>query len=319
MVLQDDSVTLVGLRPLARIGPGTYSSAPAIQALFGISCLVPVLDLWHSSSYVNSLTDFNIDIYVLSIPFFLICPNKGRKAMDFGLVVDLETTGIDPDRDEIIEIGIIEFGVEEGRKPAITNMYSALSQPSQSLSEEIKKLTGLDDEILKGQQIDWELVRSYFDRSALYIAHNSSFDRSFLERVWPDAPLPGQWACSMRHVDWEAHGFRTRSLNYLAADHGFVNAFAHRALFDCATTFRLIEPYFDELLRRCTLKEVRIFAFQAPFEAKDLLKARFYRWDPAKRVWYKDVFEDKLDEERSFLATEVYQGRSLHQEQVAEC
>jgi len=234
--------------------------------------------------------------------------------MDFGLVVDLETTGIDPENDEIIEIGLIEFGVEEGRKPAITNMYSGLSQPSFDLSEEVKKITGLDDEILRGQAIDWPLVHKFFDRSALYIAHNANFDRSFLEKVWRGAPWSGQWACSMRHVDWESHGFRTRSLNYLAADHGFVNSFAHRALFDCATTFRLIEPYFDELVARSYLKEIRILAVQAPFEQKDNLKARFYRWDPAKRVWYKDVFEDKLEEERAFLVSEIYHGRSRHEE-----
>ncbi|MFW7380942.1 MAG: 3'-5' exonuclease [Oligoflexus sp.] len=234
--------------------------------------------------------------------------------MDYGLIVDLETTGIDPQKDEIIEIGLIEFGVEEGRKPSITNMYSALAQASKPLSVEVQKITGLDDRILSGQSIDWQLVSQYFDRASLYIAHNANFDRAFLEKVFSPDSWSGQWACSMRHVDWEAHGFRTRSLNYLAADHGFVNSFAHRALFDCATTFRLIEPYFDELVKRCMMKEMRLLAVQAPFEAKDMLKSRFYRWDPEKRVWYKDVFEDKLEDERSFLETEIYHGRSRHEE-----
>lgn len=234
--------------------------------------------------------------------------------MDYGLVVDLETTGMDFEQDEIIEIGLIEFGVELGKKPVITNMYSALEESSQSLSDEVKKVTGLDDEILKGQSIRWDLVTEVFERCSLYVAHNAKFDRSFLENKFNKTDWSGQWACSMRHIDWEKHGFRTRSLNYLAADHGFVNPFAHRAMFDCATTFRLIEPYFDELIERCTLQEIRILATKAPFEAKDLLKKRFYRWDSNARVWYKDVFEDKLEEERRFLGADVYHGQSQHQE-----
>jgi DNA polymerase-3 subunit epsilon len=236
--------------------------------------------------------------------------------MDYGLIVDLETTGTDSQQDEIIEIGILEFGVEDNKPPFVTNMYGAVAEPSQPLSPEIQRITGLDDDMLRGQTIDWNIVSRYFDRASLYVAHNADFDRAFLERQWGTTEWMGRWACSMRHIDWETHGFRTRSLNYLAADHGFVNPFAHRALFDCATTFRLIAPYFEELVARSYLKEVRILAVGTPIELKDKLKARRYRWDPQKRVWYKDVFEDRLAEERAFLAEEIYQGTPRHEEVV---
>ena len=236
--------------------------------------------------------------------------------MDYGLIVDVETTGINADEDAIIEIGVVEFVLREGKSsPELLNMYGALEDPGRPITEEIQKLTGLDNGLLKGQKIAWEYIRSLLERSSLVVAHNAAFDRSFIEKRPELAGLDLHWACSMKHIDWRGKGYKTRALNYLAADHGFVNAFAHRALFDCATTFRLIAPYFQELVQRSYLRELRVLAVQAPFEMKDKLKQQDYRWDAEKRVWFKDVFEDTLDAERSFLSSEIYtQGPDRHQE-----
>jgi DNA polymerase-3 subunit epsilon len=78
----------------------------------------------------------------------------------------------------------------------------------------------------------------------------------------------------------------------------------------------LIGPYFEELVTRSYLKEVRILAVEAPFDQKDKLKSRYYRWNPQQRVWFKDVFEDQLDEERKFLELEIYRGSTRHEEVI---
>lgn len=236
--------------------------------------------------------------------------------MDFGLILDVETTGINPDEDRIIEIGILEFGLLEGRDdPEILNLYGALEDPGLPLSPEIQRLTGLSDAVLSGQRISWDYVRGLMQRAAIVVAHNADFDRSFIERRPELADLKTHWACTMKHIDWEGKGFKTRALNYLAADHGFINPFAHRALFDCATTFRLMSPYFPELVQRSYLREVRVFAVQAAFEMKDKLRNNRYRWDAQRRCWFKDILEDALEVERSFLQKEIYQGLSdLHEE-----
>ncbi len=236
--------------------------------------------------------------------------------MDFGLVLDVETTGINPDEDRVIELGLLEFGLLEGaEEPQILNLYGALEDPERPLSPEIQKLTGLNDDVLRGQRISWDYVRGLMERAAIVVAHNAEFDRSFIERRPELAGVKAHWACSMKHIDWEAKGFRTRALNYLAADHGFVNPFAHRALFDCATTFRLMSPYFQELVQRSYLREVRVLASHAAFEMKDKLRNNRYRWDAQKKVWFKDVLEDALPLERDFLQKEVYSGlNDLHEE-----
>ena len=118
----------------------------------------------------------------------------------------------------------------------------------------------------------------------------------------------------MRHIDWQRHNFKTTKLNYLAADHGFVNPFAHRAVFDCATTFRLISPYLRELIARSYEREYLIKAVHSPFGSKEALRQRGYRWDPEERCWSRVCGETALGEERMFLAEHVYQGMPRHLE-----
>jgi DNA polymerase III subunit epsilon len=222
--------------------------------------------------------------------------------MEYALIVDVETTGLDPKKEKIIEIGILEFGWEEGRSPLVTRAYSGLEDPGEPLSAEIQMITGIHDALLVGRKIDWSLVQAIFAADhRIVIAHNAAFDRSFLVRR-PELRLEGiHWGCSMGHINWRAHGFKTRALNYLAADHGFANPFAHQALFDCATTLRLVTPYLEEIVRRSRLREYRLFADKATFEQRDALKARGYSWDAAARVWFLTVLEDLLAAEVDFL------------------
>ena len=235
--------------------------------------------------------------------------------MDLGIIVDLETTGLDPKTDRIIEIGILAFAVGDGAPPQITGMYSGVEDPGQPLSAEVAAITGLSDAVLAGRRIHWETVREHFSTAVIAIAHNAAFDSAFLRGREELRPLTLPFACSMKHIDWEAKGFRTRALNYLACDHGFINPFPHRALFDCATTFRLVAPHISELATRCYLRDVHVAAVGAPFDKKDLLRNHRYRWDNERRVWHKQVLEDQLVQEREFLRSEIYTAMNdLHEE-----
>lgn len=234
--------------------------------------------------------------------------------MDYGLIVDLETTGLNAKTDKIIEIGIVLFALSGDGKPAIQTMYSALEDPGVPLSDEIIKLTGITDEMLVGQAICWDTVKAMFNKASIAIAHNAPFDRSFLKAHPVGASLDCHWACSAQHIDWASQGYKSRSLTYLAADHGFVNPFAHRALFDCATTFRLVADHLPELIEKSYQKVFLIQAFEAAFDVKDVLKRRGYRWNAGDRVWQRHVLEGELAAERQFLATDIYGGTATHSE-----
>ena len=55
----------------------------------------------------------------------------------------------------------------------------------------------------------------------------------------------------------------------------------------------------------------RLQATHAPFDAKDLLKARGYRWDGAQKVWHTRLADEAaLVLECEWLKTAVYNGRS---------
>ncbi len=55
----------------------------------------------------------------------------------------------------------------------------------------------------------------------------------------------------------------------------------------------------------------RVWAEDAPFEAKDRLKARGYRWNGGEdgriRAWWRDVGDEAIEEELRFLRSEAYQ------------
>ena len=227
--------------------------------------------------------------------------------MDIGIIVDLETTGLDKDKDEIIEIGIIEFAISSPSY-GILSSYGALQQASKPISSEIEKITGISEQLLQGRRIDWGVVADYFAKAEVVIAHNAQFDRGFLEKVPELSEIRSHWACSRKHISWSSKGFFSQKLNYLAADHGFVNSFAHRALFDCATTYRLILPYLEELVATSFEKEFEIRAFKAPFACKDLLKKRGYYWDGEQKVWKLTVFEKSLLLEKEFLRESIYKN-----------
>jgi DNA polymerase-3 subunit epsilon len=64
------------------------------------------------------------------------------------------------------------------------------------------------------------------------------------------------------------------------------------------------------LLEQARKKTMRVWAEQSPFDLKDSLKRRGYRWgdgnDGRPRSWYIDLDESKLDDEIAFLKSEIY-------------
>jgi DNA polymerase III subunit epsilon len=73
---------------------------------------------------------------------------------------------------------------------------------------------------------------------------------------------------------------------------------------------KLNRSAFAILLERARRKSLRIWAEQSPFELKDTLKKRGYRWsdgsDGRPRSWYVDVDEANRANEIEFLRNEIY-------------
>ena len=236
-----------------------------------------------------------------------------------GLFVDTETTGLDPARDEIIELAMVPFtyGVD-GEIYEVGAPFQELRQPSKPIPPEITAITGIDDAMVEGQSIDPHAVTSFAAPAALVVAHNAAFDRRFLER-YCETFNTKPWACSMREIDWAAEGYEGTKLAYLAAGAGFFYE-RHRAAHDCMAAIELLaRPHpksgrtgLAQLLERARTPSWRIWAENSPFDLKDVLKARGYRWNgegtAAPRAWFIDVHEEARAAEEAFLKAEIYRG-----------
>jgi len=157
--------------------------------------------------------------------------------------VDVETTGISPDSDKIIEFGIclFEYDRQNGRIYKILGSWEWFEDPSVSIPPEITKITGITDEMVAGHSIDDRAVNDLLGRVVLVIAHHASFDRRFLEKRIP-AFATKHWACSRYDIDWKTEGIRSSALEFVAYSLGFFHD-GHRAASDCrATLHALAQP-----------------------------------------------------------------------------
>jgi len=102
-------------------------------------------------------------------------------------VVDVETTGTDPDRDKIIELGIclFEYDRQNGRIYKVLGSWEWFEDPGFSIPPEITNITGITGEMVAGHRIDERAVNDLLGRVVLVIAHHAAFDRRFLERRLP--------------------------------------------------------------------------------------------------------------------------------------
>lgn len=236
-----------------------------------------------------------------------------------GLFVDTETTGLDAARDEIIELAMVPFTYGmDGEIYHVGEAFQQLRRPSKPIPPEVTAITGIDDAMVDGQVIDPQAVAAFAAPAALVIAHNAAFDRKFLERfseVFNTKP----WACSMCEVDWAAEGYEGAKLAYLASSAGFFYE-RHRAAHDCLAALELLarthpvsrRTGLAQLLDRARTPTWRIWAENSPFDFKDQLKARGYRWNGdnggGPRAWYIDVADVAREAEIAFLQAEVYRG-----------
>jgi DNA polymerase III subunit epsilon len=236
---------------------------------------------------------------------------------NIGIVLDAETTGLDRCKDEVIELAMVKFDyLPDGRILGLRDVFSSFNEPSVPIPADVSFLTGITDEMVAGQRIDGTAVSSFVEDAVLVVAHNAAFDRKFAERYWPIFEDKA-WGCSASEIEWRRHGFAGAALGYLLNGVGFFHQ-AHRAVDDCHALLEVLAfelptvglPAFSVLLEQARKRTLRVWAEQSPFELKDALKRRGYRWsdgsDGQPRSWYVDITEEQLEGEISFLRTEIY-------------
>jgi DNA polymerase-3 subunit epsilon len=237
------------------------------------------------------------------------------------IFLDVETTGLSVEDAEIIELGMIAFEYsDDGRIFKIIDEFDEFEEPKKGeIPQEITDITNITNEMVKGKSIDDEKVNKFISDSVIVIAHNADFDRQFVEKRFP-VFKDIHWGCSLNDVSWEENGFKIKKLEYLAYMYSYFYD-AHRASYDCRASVHLLaqelpksnELVLDNLLKTARKKTARIFAEKAPFDKKDQLKERSYKWNPDMKVWFIDVNENDMADELTWLGENIYpNGKTDH-------
>jgi len=238
-----------------------------------------------------------------------------------GLYVDVETTGLDVELDSIIELAVVPFEFDrDGVVYEVGEPVVFFEDPGRPIPPEITSLTGITDDMVRGQRIDDAVIAAILKQSVIVIAHNAEFDRKMLERRIPAFADIG-WGCSQRDIPWAQFGCSGTKLEYLLFRACGEFHDGHHAADDCLAAIHLLanahvnaRPALAFLLDSARQSTVRLWAIGAPFDTKDRLKARKYRWSPGDnnrpKAWFRDLLHSDVDAEQAWLRENIYAGHS---------
>jgi DNA polymerase III subunit epsilon len=218
------------------------------------------------------------------------------------LGLDFETTGLLPSEDRIIEVGAVLWDWERGLP---VTMLSNLVSADAPLPQEITQLTGITDELLSEfglpEQSVMRDLESLIARADFIMAHNGNgFDKPFYEATCKRLgyqPADALWLDTRVDIRYP-ESISVRNLTHLAAEHGFLNPFAHRAVFDVLTMLRLASNYkIEDIVARARENTVFVRALVS-FDDKEKAKARGYYWCGPQRIWWRPFKESDYTEEK---------------------
>lgn len=154
------------------------------------------------------------------------------------IILDLETTGLNPKTDEIIEVGALKVKNQE-----IVDSYTALTMPSAPVPKFIEELTGITSETLEKNGVTLSLVLSdlkSFIHHAPIIGHNINFDIRFLNQYGLN--LENNICIdTCQLAKKELPNLKNYKLHHLADYFHIPYTKKHRALSDCLLTYKILE------------------------------------------------------------------------------
>lgn len=226
------------------------------------------------------------------------------------LGIDTETTGIDTDVDDVLEVGLVVYDTDINQFLAL---HSDLYKTSK-WSEEAEAVHHIPKTSMeKGFGDDhnpWDLVKQY--NPVVIVAHNAEFDKAMMCRKWP---IFGTltWICTKRDLPHEKviRSVSSTRLQHLAVDYGVNPGQAHRALSDAMTCCQIAAKHdLTSVLSRSKEPKFMVKAWypeKPNFSDKDFnlqkeyLKKAGFHWDG--KFWIKEFVPESLVKKYLTLAT----------------
>jgi DNA polymerase-3 subunit epsilon len=201
------------------------------------------------------------------------------------LIVDTETSGLDPAAGQCLEVGAVLFHVPSR---AVLGQLSFLL-PAES--NPARCVNGIDPAVTRLPQ-PWRqslaLFAAMVAAADAVLAHNAAFDRQWFG-VEPLPAIDRHWICSMDDIRWppERHLRPRPSVRDLALAYGVPVWAAHRALTDCIYLAQVLERCegLDELLA-AALEPRQLFRAELSYAERHQAKEAGFRWnDPVVGAW----------------------------------
>ncbi len=221
----------------------------------------------------------------------------------YWLGVDFETTGLDTSKERITEVGAVLWDCKE-KIPL--SMFNALifDETMPELSSEITEITGLKTETLKrwgsAPKETIQSLTGLMEHADYVVAHNgTNFDKPLYGHEcnrWGVQASVKPWIDSSVDVPYGPR-IATRKLVHLAAEHNFLNPFAHRAVFDVLTMFKVLSQYdHEEIVRYANSPNITVRAV-VTYEDRAKASSKGYRWNADAKHWIKTIKDFQVEKE----------------------
>lgn len=220
------------------------------------------------------------------------------------LILDTETSSLDPKTGHLLEVATALWSVEH------RSLVKARSWILRAASNEAEAVNGIPTKLVAEHKhaadgIATEAwVFGWAEESDAIVAHGD-FDRK-----WFGSEIQSRaWIDSCDDIEWP-RASTSRSLVALALAHGVGVSHAHRALSDVMTLVQLFERAaemtdVDAMLTRAA-RPKRTYRAVVPRERKDEAKSRGFRWDPDRGIWHRRIaVEDVAAKDWPFKLEEV--------------
>lgn len=199
---------------------------------------------------------------------------KGKSLLDFPssyVVIDIETTGLDPRYCDIIEIAAVKYS--SGQK---TDTFSTLIKPSEPIDEYITALTGITNEMLKNAPDISEGILNFYNfvGNDLLVGHNVNFDINFLYdnlEEFHNLILSNSFIDVMRVARKVLPDLKNHKQGTIAEHYKISISGAHRAAIDCETCFSCFEALRNDFLSSGgSMEDFKVSNSRKELRAKDV-------------------------------------------------
>ena len=209
------------------------------------------------------------------------------------LILDTETTGLEPSSAQCIEVGAVLFHVPQR---AVLSQLSFLLPVQANPAEAVNGIAAAVTQLPQPWQAGLQHFEALLAAADAVLAHNAAFDAQWFGRA-PLPPIHKPWICSMDDIRWpaERHLRPAPSVRDLALAYGVPVWAAHRALTDCIYLVQVFErcTNLEELLM-AALEPKLLFRANLSYAERHRAKEAGFRWnDPVRGAWTRRLSEQE--------------------------